>query len=139
MWSDTSYRKLKMLIPRLASDLDGEIASSVRAISNIIRKEGKDWHDIADIVIGATPNSQQSNHYRQSTESEKPKSEWMKKAEYCCENIGMLRGREVDFANDMRVKLRWIRQPTERQAAWLDSIYERVLRENKSSERNANG
>lgn len=39
--------KLSLLIPRLASDQDGEIVAVVRAIGRVLAASKLDWHDLA--------------------------------------------------------------------------------------------
>jgi hypothetical protein len=35
------------LIPKLASDHDGEVVATVRAIGRLLKSDGLDWHDLA--------------------------------------------------------------------------------------------
>jgi hypothetical protein len=56
--------KLALLIPRLASEFDGEIVATVRAIQRILSTTGHDWHDLARIVSGgekSTPEPSQAH------------------------------------------------------------------------------
>ena len=39
--------KLSMLIPRLASDQDGEVVAVARAIGRVLAASNLDWHDLA--------------------------------------------------------------------------------------------
>ena len=39
--------KVAALIPRLASDKDGEVVATARAIGRQLNKAGSDWHDLA--------------------------------------------------------------------------------------------
>ena len=39
--------KLSMLIPRLASDQDGEVVAVARAIGRVLASHRLDWHDLA--------------------------------------------------------------------------------------------
>lgn len=128
-WSDTTKRKLEMLLPRLASDQDGEIVSTVKAIDRLIRKEGRDWHDLTAALTGKAQQQTRQTHHQ-----EPPKSSWHEKAVYCAAREEMLSGREIDFVHDMAAKLKWIGTPTPKQAAWLDAIYSRIKRyENDSA------
>jgi hypothetical protein len=38
---------VEKLIPRLASDFDGEVVATARAIDRALRANGRDWHDVA--------------------------------------------------------------------------------------------
>ena len=44
--------KLALLIPRLASEFDGEVVATVRAIRRLLEASGHDLHDLARIVAG---------------------------------------------------------------------------------------
>jgi hypothetical protein len=46
--------KIGKLIPRLASDHDGEIVSTVRAIRRTLESAGSDLHDLAARLSGST-------------------------------------------------------------------------------------
>ncbi len=39
--------RIVKLIPRLASNFDGEVVATARAIGNTLKSAGRDWHDIA--------------------------------------------------------------------------------------------
>jgi hypothetical protein len=64
--------KLALLIPRLASNFDGEVVATVRAILRVLGASGNDLHDLARIVEKDTPepknahSRKQSEHHRQS-------------------------------------------------------------------------
>jgi hypothetical protein len=38
---------VEKLIPRLASNFDGEVVATARAIDRALRANGRDWHDVA--------------------------------------------------------------------------------------------
>ncbi len=42
--------RLSKLIPRLASNFDGEVVETVRAIERALRSAGADWHDLAAAI-----------------------------------------------------------------------------------------
>ena len=44
--------RLRKLLPRLASNHDGEVAATARAIERTLKSSGHDWHDLA-ASIGA--------------------------------------------------------------------------------------
>jgi hypothetical protein len=44
--------KLALLIPRLASDFEGEIVATVRAIRRLLEADGYDLHDLARVIEG---------------------------------------------------------------------------------------
>jgi len=47
--------KLALLLPRLASDMDGEVIATVWAIGRTLRASGCDWHDLAAKVQARPP------------------------------------------------------------------------------------
>jgi hypothetical protein len=47
--------KLVRLIPRLASNHDGEIVATVKAIGRVLESSGLDFHDLAHAVSHAPP------------------------------------------------------------------------------------
>jgi hypothetical protein len=55
--------KLALLIPRLASEFDGEIVATVRAIRRVLSASGNDLHDLARIVADGKdePRRQESS------------------------------------------------------------------------------
>ena len=42
--------RLRKLLPRLASNHDGEVAATARAIERTLKSAGHDWHDLADSI-----------------------------------------------------------------------------------------
>ena len=44
------------LIPLLASDHDGEVLAAARAIGRMLASKGRDWHDLAAAISGASQN-----------------------------------------------------------------------------------
>lgn len=116
--------KVALLIPRLATDHDGEVISTVRAIMRTLEKGGADLHDLAASFGGET--------VRVVFKEQGPQGgAWHDKATWCAERSDALNPKEAEFVQDMRVKLKWQSEPTERQAAWLDSIFERLKRQER--------
>lgn len=46
---------LKKMILMLSSDNDGEVVAAARAIGRLLKKEGKDWHWLAEQIGSARP------------------------------------------------------------------------------------
>lgn len=46
----TFPRQIALLIPKLASDHDGEIVGTVKAIERVLQASGLDWHDLAKAI-----------------------------------------------------------------------------------------
>lgn len=115
--------KLSRLIPRLASDADGEVVATVRAIQRVLAAEGCDLHDLAAALTTA-PEPQVRIVYRDRPVQKPP---WARVAEWCCERSDQLRPREREFVHDMADELGLFGgEPTEKQAAWLRSIYSKL-------------
>ena len=53
--------KLLMLIPRLASNQDGEVVALVRTIGRVLRASNLDWHDLAAGIARRWGQSPQAN------------------------------------------------------------------------------
>ena len=49
--------KLEKLVPRLASDADGEVVATVRAIDRTLRGAGCDWHDLTEVLAPLRPQA----------------------------------------------------------------------------------
>jgi hypothetical protein len=77
--------KLSKLIPRLASDHDGEVVATARAIERVLKASGHDWHDLAAMV--APPLAP----------VEAPPSDWREVARFCAGRSAELRPRELDL------------------------------------------
>lgn len=128
MFSETTTAKLKKLIPRLASDSGGEVVATVEAIRRVLKTEGKDLHDLASVVGGEQPKRE----YRQQQETGSQWNQWQSentwhaKAVFCQRYIDIFRSREAEFINDMVSKTLIYPKPTEKQAAWLDALYQRA-------------
>ena len=46
----TIAQTIGKLIPRLASNHDGEVVATARAIERLLKAGGRDWHDLAASV-----------------------------------------------------------------------------------------
>jgi hypothetical protein len=92
---------LAKLLGYLGSDHDGEIAAAGRKAHQFIRRLGLSWSD----VIFCPPES------------------WWDMATECAEQAHRLTERERDFVRNI-ARLR--RPPTDKQLAWLQSIYDRL-------------
>ena len=108
------------LIPRLASDADNEVVSTVRLIERTLKASGLDWHDlVARLKAYAEPS-------RQTKPPDDPKS-WGQMAAWCAsKGFGRLTLKELTFVNDMSRRLVFGGAPTERQATWLRAIYAKL-------------
>ena len=130
MRSDIARRKLAMLIPRLASDQPGEVIATVAQIGKILKADGNDFHDMAKAI--SEPQAVITKIVYRDNPQQRNDGEWMAKAVYCAARPLALNQKEMDFVIDMTVKLKY-GDPTEKQAAWLDSIWHRLVRKEQSA------
>lgn len=116
--------KLAKLIPLLSSDKDGEVVATARAIERTLRAQGCDWHDFASAV---TREPETRVIYIKPPEPE-PR-DWCELARWCRDHDDdRLSAKERSFVCDMASRLVCGGEPSERQAAWLRSIYARLKR-----------
>jgi hypothetical protein len=100
--------KLAKMLPRLASDYDGEVVATVRAIERLLRSSGRDWHDLAATLCRPV---QLLN------------SDWRLDARFCAGNATRLSERELDFIATLA---RYCGCPTDKQLKWLHDIVSRL-------------
>jgi hypothetical protein len=119
--------KLRLLIPRLATDSEGEMVATVNAICRTLKSSGADLHDLAAAI--GTPSSAKNNQ-REEPKREKPKSsptnKWRDVLDFCMSNLEWMSEREKTFVSDMKGNLDKWGSPTEKQGAWLMSIYRKL-------------
>lgn len=119
--------KLARLIPRLASNHDGEVVATVRAIKRTLASAGLDLHDLAT-ALEREPETRIVYRDRPAPKRT-PQMPWHEMALWCLDHgEGRLSARENDFIENVLARLslyQWS-SPTERQAAWLRSIYTRL-------------
>jgi hypothetical protein len=97
--------QLGKMIPRLASEYDGEVVATVRAIDRTLKAAGRDWHDLA-AALDPPPVP----------------SDWRSLARYCAGHQRQLSRRELDFI----VNISRLPRLTEKQAKWLGDIASRL-------------
>ncbi len=105
--------KIAKLIPRLASDHDGEVIATVRAIRRTLESAGLDLHALAAGLDSSTCDGEPAT--------------WQELAAWC-RNIGQhrLSLKEFVFVADMADRLVLDAQPSAKQAAWLRAIYAKL-------------
>ncbi len=108
------------LIPRLASDADGEVINTVRAIERQLKGAGLDWHDLVSRLkseIAPPPRP---------APSDTPEN-WGDLAKWCRDyGAGRLSAKEAKFVSDMCRRTIFGDNPTEKQGNWLRSIYAKL-------------
>ena len=111
--------KLKKLLLMLSSEQPGEVINAARLIGTTLRGVGADWHDLTAGLL--TPVT--ATHSVRSRDEDD--LDWHAMREFCLQHSDLLRPREQEFINDLTD---WRGQLTEKQSAWLHSIYARVRR-----------
>jgi hypothetical protein len=96
--------RLVQLLSVFGSNFDGEVTNAARAAHALIKSMGLTW---SDVIVA-------------------PAADWQFMAFHVRAHRHALSPREADFIDNI-ARLR--RQPTDRQLAWLEAIFERVSRE----------
>jgi hypothetical protein len=106
--------RLVKLLGLLGSDHDGERATAGAKADALIRSMGLTWRDVIALPRRLSPPLAPVSAI-----------DWHSMAAFCFTRRAYRNQRELEFIKSM---LRWRREPTERQAAWLISIYARLHR-----------
>jgi hypothetical protein len=107
--------RLRKLVLLLSSPQDGEVIGAARAIDRALRSAGCDWHDLVNQLDGTSMNTSGADQSR----------DWHPMRDYCLRHERLLRPREYEFVASLAT---WRGSLTERQQAWLASIYARIKR-----------
>lgn len=118
--------KLKLLIPRLASDSEGEIVATVNAIVRTLKSNGTDLHDLAAALDGGAKQGPRKSTSQEQKPKDDPAKKWRNVIEFCLENLDWLSERERTFVTDMDGNLKKWGSPTEKQGNWLMSIFTKL-------------
>jgi hypothetical protein len=111
--------KLRKLLLMLSSNKDGEVVNAARAIERTLRAANADWHDLTERLSAP----------RSPPPPPPPSASWEAKREFCLRHENLLRGREYAFVFGLGD---WDGELTEKQGAWLNSIYARLKRGTRS-------
>jgi hypothetical protein len=142
----TPEQKLGTFIRLLASEQDGEALAAARAIVRTLKSTGADIHALAERIENANGGKLSDAEmrklydagYQDGMRAVENKQHgtgdfhnadglpaWNKIALFCQQNNDRLRLNEREFVNDMASRTVW-REPTEKQAKWLRSIFFRL-------------
>jgi hypothetical protein len=142
----TPEQKLGTFIRLLASEQDGEALAAARAIVRVLKSTGTDIHTLAERVENANggklTDAEMQKIYNAGFQAGALSGEskqhgtgefhnvdgtpaWNEIALFCQQNSSRLRENERQFVNDMAGRSVW-REPTEKQAKWLRSIFYRL-------------
>ncbi|MBO4169692.1 hypothetical protein [Cereibacter azotoformans] len=112
--------KIALLIPRLASDADGEIVATVRAIDRQLRAAGLDFHDLVSRLTSATePEPMQWTRPDPAEPSLFDMASWLR-----FHALDRLTDNQRDFIVKATGILGAGRHLSEKQAAWLRNLYD---------------
>jgi hypothetical protein len=129
--------KIGKLLKMLSSSSDGEVVAAARALLRTLESEGSDIHDLAARVEsgGKLSPAERERIYEQARRDTKKEATVNNAVpsfyDMACEiqhkANGRLTPKEQGFVDDMA---RWCarREPSEKQAKWLHSIYCRIGR-----------
>lgn len=111
--------RLSKLIPRLASDHEGEVVATVAAIRRTLENGGLDLHALA-AAIGNPPVV-----YRTEPACAEPSRSHQMDARRCLQSGIVWKPHEAEFLRQMVSQLR---RPSEKQSDWLDGLLDRAAR-----------
>jgi hypothetical protein len=137
--------KLKPLIRLLSSNQDGEVLNAVRALNRLLKANGSDIHAIADSIgqangklseaemrklydagfeagVRAVEDKQHGDEDFHNTDGT---PSWHTIAVWCQRRDERLRDNEREFISSVAARTVY-REPTEKQAKWLKSIFYRL-------------
>lgn len=117
--------KLSKLIPLLGSDKPGEVVATAAAIQRTLRSVGLDWHDLsASLTLLDSPV--QGPPYTSQPDAEP--ADWQSAYAACLRQPHRFTERELDFLRQLeaRAKRAHAGDPSVRQNAWLNALYQRV-------------
>jgi hypothetical protein len=138
--------KLAIFVRLLPSDKDGEIIAAAHAIKRTLGAAGTDMHALAERIEESNGNGLSEAEMKKlydagysdgQRDAENKRfgpadfhnidgtPDWHQMALYCQQRSNLLRGQESTFINDMASRTVW-REPTEKQAKWLRSIFHRL-------------
>lgn len=110
--------KVAKLIPRLASNHDGEVIATVRAIRRTLASAGADLHTLAATIAGR-------DHSQEPAGELEP--DWRDLVTRLLRRAEDLDDKEYAFVVNMARFIRAGSEPTRRQGEWLLWITEKVL------------
>ncbi len=108
------------LVRLLGSDKDHEALGAARALKRVLTSVKLDLHDLANVVEFAA--RREAPQVALATADDDAAREMIK---CCCEYSDLLSAKELAFVRSMT---KWHGQPTDRQMAWLSSLYERCMK-----------
>jgi hypothetical protein len=138
--------KLAACIRMLSSDKDGDVVNAARGLVRMLKGAGADIHALAERVENANGGKltdaemkklydagfqaglrvgENKQHGSGDFHNVDGTPDWHEVARFCQQHDSRLRENERQFVNDMASRSVW-REPTEKQAKWLRSIFFRL-------------
>jgi hypothetical protein len=114
--------RLSKLIPRLASNHDGEVVATVAAIRRTLEVDGLDLHDLAEAIGNPVIV------YRTEPARADPSRSHQMDARRCLQSGIAWKPKEAQFLRQMAEQLR---RPTQKQRDWLDGLLDRTAHHNR--------
>jgi hypothetical protein len=111
--------RLAKLIPRLASDHDGEVIATVAAIKRTLEASGFDFNDLASAVSAI--GLETASFVPAAMPFVRP--DWSVTVRECGQHWELLSAKEQNFIDSM---MDWEGEPTEKQLKWLRDIARRL-------------
>ena len=129
--------KLAKLLPRLASDHDGEVVATARAISRTLASAGFDFHDLAGALDRSEPSPRMAYRGRRQAPSPEPDHAEVAIARCLVRFLLDLRPhaitpKENAFLRSLLGSLDDGRRPSPKQFGWLRDIHARAVVETRS-------
>jgi hypothetical protein len=118
-----SAERLTKLVLMLSSSHDGEVVNAARAIGRALQDDGADWHDLARRLSAPARARASETSHRETNDKD-----WRAMRAFCLQHMHVVSAREYEFLVDLD---RWRGDLTEKQHAWLTSIYQRLQRANR--------
>jgi hypothetical protein len=113
-----SAERLVKLLGMLGSNHDGERAAAALKANALVREHGLVWSDVIP-----TPHADRRPNDAKAKNQDDQKVDWRIMRDFCAQRSHLLRPREQDFIDHIDS---WRGALTEKQSAWLVSIYTRV-------------
>jgi hypothetical protein len=110
--------QLSRLIPLLASNQDGEVVATARAIGRVLTGKGLDWHALSQAVSEIKRLSFQVSPPRTKPSPPREMAAWCRH-----HGSGRLSSSEREFIRSIAARLAQGGRPTTRQIGRLASIY----------------
>ena len=115
---------LAKLIRLLASDVDGEVLATVRALGRTLKASGCDIHDLAGLVEAPDATRPVTTFHNQFDDDDGETGlPWRHMVDACTDQPHRFTLKERQFLQSMR---HWYGRPSSKQLDWLIALFERV-------------